>query len=316
MNKLFACLAGALLLTAADGQTPPPKYPALPSEIADKFVEYTSTFDYTKRVAMIPMRDGVKLHTVIIVPKGAHGAPMLLTRTPYDADGMASHSQSSHLGPILQGYDNATDVIVEGGYIRVLQDVRGKHGSEGDYVMNRPLHGPQNPTPVDHSTDTYDTIDWLVKNVPESNGKVGILGISYDGFLPLMPLVNPHPALKVSVPMNPMVDGWRGDDWFHNGALRQLGTLDYIYGQEATRGGDIKWWSGYYDDYEAYLRGVNAGEMGRSRGLQDAGTSGLRCVLARSGGGPRAGGRTADHTGNAGRQPVGPGGYLRRDRRL
>jgi uncharacterized protein len=134
---------------------------------------------------------------------------------------MTSHAQSTHLGPILQGYDNATDVIVEGGYIRVVQDVRGKYGSEGDYVMNRPLHGPQNPTPVDHATDTYDTIDWLVKNVPESNGKVGILGISYDGFLPLMALVNPHPALKVSVPMNPMVDGWMGDDWFHNGAFRQ-----------------------------------------------------------------------------------------------
>ena len=112
-------------------------------------------------------------------------------------------------------------MIVEGGYIRVVQDVRGKYGSEGDYVMNRPLRGPQNPTPVDHATDTYDTIDWLVKNVPESNGKVGILGISYDGFLPLMALVNPHPALKVSVPMNPMVDGWMGDDWFHNGAFRQ-----------------------------------------------------------------------------------------------
>ena len=83
---------------------------------------------------------------------------------------------------ILNGYDNATEVIVEGGYIRVVQDVRGKYGSEGDYVMNRPLHGPLNPTPVDHATDTYDTIDWLVKNVPESNGKVGILGISYDGF--------------------------------------------------------------------------------------------------------------------------------------
>ena len=100
-------------------------------------------------------------------------------------------------------------MIVEGGYIRVVQDVRGKYGSEGDYVMKRPLHGPLNPTPVDHSTDTYDTIDWLVKNIPESNGKVGILGISYDGFLPLMALVNPHPALKVSVPMNPMVDGWK-----------------------------------------------------------------------------------------------------------
>ncbi len=131
---------------------------------------------------MIPMRDGVRLHTVILVPKGAKGAPILLTRTPYDADALTTHETSAHLGPTLQGYDNATEVIVEGGYIRVVQDVRGKYGSEGDYVMNRPLRGPLNPTPVDHATDTYDTIDWLVKNIPESNGKVGILGISYDGF--------------------------------------------------------------------------------------------------------------------------------------
>ena len=135
---------------------------------------------------------------MILVPKGdqAKHAPILLTRTPYSADELTTHAQSAHLGPILYGYDNATDVIVEGGYIRVVQDVRGKYGSEGDYVMNRPLRGPLNPTPVDHSTDTYDTIDWLVKNIPESNGKVGILGISYDGFLPLMALVNPHPALE------------------------------------------------------------------------------------------------------------------------
>ncbi len=150
---------------------------------------------------------------------------MLLTRTPYDADKLTRHSPSVHLGPLLEGYDNATDVIVEGGYIRVVQDVRGKHGSEGDYVMNRPLRGRWNPTEVDHATDTYDTIDWLVKNVPESNGRVGILGISYDGFTPLMALVDPHPALKVSVPMNPMVDGWTGDDWFHHGAFRLAPTL-------------------------------------------------------------------------------------------
>jgi uncharacterized protein len=199
----------------------PPQYPGLPSETPAKFQAVTDSFDYARREVMIPMRDGIKLHTVILVPKGAAHAPILLTRTPYDANRLTSHAQSSHLGPILAGYDNATDVIVDGGYIRVVQDVRGKHGSEGDYVMNRPLHGPLNPTPVDHATDTYDTIDWLMKNVPESNGKVGILGISYDGFLPLMALVNPHPALKVSVPMNPMVDGWIGDDWFHNGAFRE-----------------------------------------------------------------------------------------------
>src|SRR6185436_13161910 len=180
----------------------------LPNETPAKFTPTNDGFDYTKRTAMIPMRDGVKLHTIILIPKGAKGAPILLTRTPYNADKLTSHADSAHLGPVLQGYDNAVDVILEGGYIRVVQDVRGKHGSEGDYVVNRPLRGPQNKTPVDHATDTWDTIDWLVKNVPESNGKVGILGISYNGFLPLMALVDPHPALKVSVPMNPMVDGW------------------------------------------------------------------------------------------------------------
>ncbi|MGB8579916.1 MAG: CocE/NonD family hydrolase, partial [Candidatus Sulfotelmatobacter sp.] len=213
----------------------------LPSETPATLTPVTTSFDYIKRDVMIPMRDGVKLHTVIVLPRDAKNAPMLLTRTPYSATAQTSQAASSHLGPILYGYDNPTDVIVEGGYIRVIQDVRGKYGSEGDYVMNRPLHGPLNPTPVDHSTDTYDTIDWLVKNVPESNGKVGILGISYDGFTALMALVNPHPALKVAVPMNPMVDGWMGDDWFHNGAFREQ-NMPYIYEQEATRGNDEKWW--------------------------------------------------------------------------
>jgi putative CocE/NonD family hydrolase len=255
--------------TQADSASPP-KYPNFPSETPAEFVPVTNSFDYIKREEMIPMRDGVKLHTVILVPKGAAHAPILLTRTPYDASELTSHAHSAHLGPILNGYDNATEVIVEGGYVRVVQDVRGKHGSEGDYVMNRPLHGPQNPTPVDHSTDTYDTIDWLVKNIPESNGKIGILGISYNGFLPLMALVNPHPALKVSVPMNPMVDGWRGDDWFHNGAFRQQ-NMPYIYEQEGTRKSEAKWWTSHFDDYDMFMDAVSAGELGRRRGLEQVG---------------------------------------------
>jgi uncharacterized protein len=228
------------------------------------------SWDYTRRDVMIPMRDGVKLHTVILIPKGAKNAPILLTRTPYSATELTSRAQSAHLGPALWGYDNATEVIVEGGYIRVVQDVRGKYDSEGDYVMNRPLHGALNPTPVDHSTDTYDTIDWLVKNLPESNGKVGILGISYDGFLPLMALINPHPALKVSVPMNPMVDGWMGDDWFHNGAFRQQ-NMPYIYEQVATRDNKAKWWVSHFDDYDEYMHAGSAGELGREHGLEQVG---------------------------------------------
>ena len=249
---------------------PAPRYPKLPSETPAQYTPSTYGFEYTRREAMIPMRDGVKLFTIILVPRGARRAPILLTRTPYNASELTAHGQSGHLAPILQGYDNATDVIVEGGYIRVIQDVRGKHKSEGDYVMNRPLHGPQNPTPVDHATDTYDTIDYLVKNVPESNGRVGILGISYDGFLPLMALVHPHPALKVSVPMNPMVDGWRGDDWFHNGAFRQLG-IDYIQDQEATRTSEAKFWRSHFDDYDTFLEAGSAGELGRRHGMEQIG---------------------------------------------
>ncbi len=255
---------------AKNKKTPPGTYPALPSETPATVQPATEGLDYMRRDVMIPMRDGVKLHTVILVPRDAKGAPILLTRTPYDATRLTSYAESAHLGPILQGYDNAADVIVEGGYIRAVQDVRGKYGSEGDYVMNRPLHGPQNPTPVDHATDTYDTIDWLVKNVPESNGKVGILGISYDGFTPLMALVHPHPALKVSVPMNPMVDGWMGDDWFHNGAFRELG-MSYIFDQEATRKSEVKWWTSHFDDYDTFLEAGSAGELGRRRGLEQVG---------------------------------------------
>jgi putative CocE/NonD family hydrolase len=259
---------------AAQAQGAPPKYPNYPSETPDNLKPPGGpSFDHERREVMILMRDGVKLHTVILVPRSAtkaKPAAILLTRTPYSADELTSHIPSAHLGPALWGYDNATEVVVEGGYIRVVQDVRGKYGSEGDYVMNRPLHGPQNPTPVDHATDTYDTIDWLVKNVPECNGKVGILGISYDGFLPLMALVNPHPALKVSVPMNPMVDGWRGDDWFHNGAFRQQ-NMPYIYQQVATRKNDAKWWSDHFDDYDLYMQSGSAGEMGKLHGLEQIG---------------------------------------------
>jgi putative CocE/NonD family hydrolase len=266
---LAAILLTVSVIARADDQ-PKALYPNYPSETPDKFAPVTDSYDYTLRDVMIAMRDGVKLHTVILVPKGPTHAGMLLTRTPYNAKDLTSHVHSGHLGPMLQGYDNATDVIVEDGYIRVVQDVRGKYGSEGDYVMNRPLHGPQNPTPVDDSTDTYDTIDWLVKNVPESNGKVGTLGISYDGFEPLMALVNPHPALKVAVPMNPMVDGWMGDDWFHNGAFREQ-NISYIYEQVASRENSIKWWSNYHDEYDLFVQAGSAGELGHRYGMEQLG---------------------------------------------
>src|SRR6516165_3322514 len=259
--------------TACAAAAPPaagPKYAEYPGETPQKFVRPTDGADFECRQVMIPMRDGVKLLTFILVPKGGTRAAILLTRTPYDAKHMTARTPSLHLGTRLWGYDNAVETIIEGGYIRVVQDIRGKYGSQGDYVMNRPMRGPLTPTPVDESTDTYDTIDWLVKNVPESNGKVGVLGISYDGFLALTPLVGPHPALKVAVPMNPMVDGWRGDDWFHNGAFRQQ-MMPYIYGQNGTRKSETQWWSTHFDDYDEYLQEGSAGTLGQRRGMEPLG---------------------------------------------
>jgi putative CocE/NonD family hydrolase len=265
-RSLFAATLFSILLPLATAQTPA----TLPSESPATLVPANTGFDYDRRDVMIPMRDGVKLHTVILVPKGAKNAAILLTRTPYNATALTTNTQSSHLASSLYGYDNATDVIINGGYIRVIQDVRGKYGSEGDYVMNRPLRGPLNPTQVDHATDTWDTIDWLVKNTPESNGKVGIIGISYDGFTTLMGLIHPHPALKVAVPMNPMVDGWKGDDWFHNGAFREQ-NMSYIYEQDGTRDNSVKWWTSNFDDYDMFMKAGSAGELGKQRGLEQTG---------------------------------------------
>ena len=267
-RRCAALLLGTASLVLLSGGLPSLARDAFPSEIPAAFVPRVDSFDYVERDVMIPMRDGVKLNTVILIPRGAKRAPILLTRTPYGAS--ERNSQSAHLSVVLDSTDVADDAVVNGGYIRVLQDVRGKHGSEGDYVMTRPLHGALNPTDVDHSTDTYDTIDWLVKNIPESNGKVGILGISYDGFTSLMALVHPHPALRAAVPINAMVDGWRGDDWFHNGAFR-LDSLTYIHDQEATRGSDLTWWSDHYDDYETWLAAGSAGEMAKRHGLEQLG---------------------------------------------
>jgi putative CocE/NonD family hydrolase len=151
-------------------------------------------------------------------------------------------------------------------FIRVFQDVRGKYGSEGDYVMTRPVRGPLNTSQTDHATDAWDTIEWLVKNVPETNGKVGMIGSSYEGFTVLMALTEPHPALKVAVPMSAMVDGWRGDDWFHNGAFR-VNTLDYIASQNTVKGRGEPLATGVYDDYESVLRAGSVAELARKHGL-------------------------------------------------
>jgi uncharacterized protein len=259
-------LAFAVLgLTALAAQAPAPQTPpGTPDIDPAPFKRPRTADDYERREVMIPMRDGVKLFTVIVVPKGATRAPIIMTRTPYNAGRRTARNESPRMLATLPQGD---EVFVAEGYIRVFQDVRGKYGSEGDYVLTRPLRGPLNPTATDHATDAYDTIDWLVKNVPESNGRVGMLGSSYEGFTVVMALVDPHPALKVAAPMSPMVDGWMGDDWFHYGAFRQ-NSLDFIAGQMSVRGAGETVRRDAYDDYEAFRRAGSLGAFARANGLE------------------------------------------------
>ena len=263
-----ACIVAAAVLAVAAYAGADERARSLPSETPETFTPRTEAFDFEKREVMIAMRDGVKLKTIILIPKGAANAPMLMTRTPYNAAARVSRFNSPRLAAVVP---HMNDTSVAAGYIIVYQDVRGKHGSEGDYVLTRPLRGPLNPTGVDHATDCYDTIDWLVKNVPESNGRVATIGGSYEGYTTVMSTVGPHPALKVAVPFAPMVDGWMGDDWFHNGAFRQAAALEFTYNQQAARKGDHKWWTGEYDAYDTFLRAGSAGALAASRGLEQLG---------------------------------------------
>ncbi len=244
-------LLGAASAPAQDTARVTPMTP----DVVPSYEQTLPSADFVRREAMVPMRDGTKLYTVIVMKKGTKDGPILLSRTPYDAHESTHRVASQRIVDILEAMDAE---FAEDGYIRVYQDIRGLHRSEGQYIMNRPIVGPLNDTGIDESTDAYDTIDWLVKNVPESNGKVGIIGSSYLGFTTLMAEINPHPALKAAVPESPMVDGWMGDDWFHNGAFR-VGSLDYAVSQatnKGEKGGEFALGSG--DHYTRYLE---AGSM-------------------------------------------------------
>ncbi|WP_331643912.1 CocE/NonD family hydrolase [Luteibacter sp.] len=219
--------------------------------------------DFTRREVMVPMRDGTKLFTVIVVPKGVKDAPIILTRTPYNAAERAGSAKATSMATALPHADAA---FVEAKYIRVYQDVRGKYGSEGKYIMMYPPRGPLNPTKTDETTDSWDTIDWLVKHVPESNGRVGMIGSSYEGETIVMALLDPHPALKAAVPESPMVDTYMGDDWFHYGAFRQM-MLGYVHMQTMQKGAGAVTPTDTYDKYEEYLRAGSVGDYIRSRGL-------------------------------------------------
>lgn len=265
MKKILALLPLIALVVAPAIAQDAPVWPPNGDDIPAKFtppVDHAKD-DYVKREVEIPMRDGVTLHTVIVIPKGATNAPIVLTRTPYHADARAKRSDSPSM---LATLPLADEIFVRNGYIRVYQDIRGKYKSNGGYVVTRPVVGPLNPTKVDHTTDAYDTIDWLVNkaNLPESNGKVGMIGSSYEGFTVVMALLHPHPALKVAAPQSPMVDGWMGDDWFHYGAFR-LANIAWIGGQTGYKAEGKAPPTGGWDDYDNFRFG-SAGDWAMKSG--------------------------------------------------
>lgn len=181
--------------------------------------------DYQRTEAMIPMRDGVKLHAVILKPADMAGAlPFLIQRTPYGVD-------NSSRGSFFAGRPE----LAREGYIYVAEDIRGRYKSEGRFEMMRPLADHRDPKAVDESTDTYDTVAWLLANVPGNNGRAGFVGTSYPGFLAMMAGIDPHPAVKAISPQAPMIDVWMGDDFFHNGAFRLSYGYDYVLAMESGK---------------------------------------------------------------------------------
>ena len=176
------------------------------------------------REVMIPMRDGVKLHTLIVSPKTIEGPlPIIMSRTPYGIAGSAARLTGSY------------KELADDGYIFVFQDIRGRFGSEGMFVMQRPLRDRGDARSIDEATDAYDTVEWLIAHVPGNNGRVGQLGVSYDGWLTAMAMLEPHPALRAVSPQASPADMWLGDDFFHNGAFRLSYGFEYATAMETSK---------------------------------------------------------------------------------
>jgi uncharacterized protein len=190
---------------------------------------------------MIPMRDGISLNTKIFVPKARNEAlPFIMTRTPYGIAGAAGNFNSYFRD------------LAEDGYIFVFQDIRGRFGSEGQFVMQRPARSPGDTESIDEGTDTYDTIDWLLANISSNNGRVGMLGISYSGWTTIMAAIEPHPALKAISPQASPADMWLGDDFHHNGAFRLSYGFEYAAMMETSK--ETEQFSfDRYDTYDWYL---------------------------------------------------------------
>lgn len=199
-----------------------------------------TSITYTRQEVMIPMRDGVKLYTVIYTPNSADPSPILMQRTPYGSEESPDPLKSSYL----------KDMAAEG-YIFVTQDIRGRYKSEGQFVMNRPILDKKGE--IDETTDTWDTIDWLINNIKNNNGKVGQLGISYLGWTTLVAAARPHPALKAASEQATPADMFLGDDFHHNGAFRLSYGFDYSFMEEASKV-DTLFPFDHYDLYNWFLK--------------------------------------------------------------
>src|SRR5580658_5680099 len=248
MRTVCLCFSAILSAALLIGQAPPS-----PQEVAAKQREYTRSH-YTKYDFRIPMRDGVKLFTSVYAPKDtSQKYPMLMQRTPYSVPPYGINNYPDNLGP--------GEVFTKEGFIFVEQDVRGRYLSEGTFI-DMPVHKTHfsGPADTDESTDTWDTIDWLVKNIPNNNGRVGMWGVSYNGFYAAYSLMNSHPALKAVSPQAPMGDVGAGDDAYHNGAFYLAANFGF-YAGFLPRGPEpsrplrrIPFDYGTPDEYDFYLR--------------------------------------------------------------
>ena len=213
------------------------------------YAQTDSITTYTKKSYMIPMRDGIKLFTVVVTPvQNIKPYPFLLQRTPYGAEIPIPDDSK-----IPTGEMGNFEPIAKEGYILVFQDIRGKFKSEGTFEMNRPLYHIIDKTKTDESTDAYDAIDWLIKNIKNNNGNVGISGVSYPGYLALDASVDPHPALKASSPQASPADMFLGDDFHHNGAFRLSYGFEYSYLVENDKQSNSNFPFPQYDLYNWYL---------------------------------------------------------------
>lgn len=215
------------------------------------FAQTDTVISVTKKTYMVPMRDGVKLFTLALYPTNYDKpVPILIVRTPYGADFPLKEDSTMKLNRLPAYYA----IMLKEGYILVFQDMRGKFKSEGSFEMNRPLYHLADKNRTDESTDAWDTVDWLVKNLRHNNGKAGILGISYPGYMALDASVDPHPALKASSPQASPADMFLGDDFHHNGAFRLSYGFEYSYLVEHDKEANSDFPFPQYDLYNWYLQ--------------------------------------------------------------